>query len=398
MGKELSFKYMIDINNISFDEPVFTPSEISEKLGVSIQTINRWDRNGEFVAKRIKPNGKNVYRYYTETQYVEFVNSNKYLNMNHIKNSDIIGETFGKLKVLSFSESAIRKGYYGSYICECSCGNTVELKRYKLINHKIKSCGCKFHDLTNKQFGRWHVDSIAQAYNTPCGSKIIQYNCTCDCGTKRVVTARALTSGASQSCGCLHSEIISSMFLNDLKDKVFGDLTVKQRVETKWSPSGKTMYTMWKCKCKCGNTINVSSVNLLSGRIDSCGCRNNANRGSSKYETHVIQYLESIGLIEGDGFILHKTFPDLLGVGGGFLSYDLFVTIRNKSWLIECQGEQHYKPVEWYGGIKFFEKQKEHDLRKRNYAQRVGIQLIEIPFTCVSYNDVKTILNNSGIK
>lgn len=85
MGKELSFQYMINANNISFEEPVFTPAEMAEKLGISIQTINRWDRNGEFVAKRIKPSGKSVYRYYTETQYKDFVNSDAYFNMNHIK-------------------------------------------------------------------------------------------------------------------------------------------------------------------------------------------------------------------------------------------------------------------------------------------------------------------------
>lgn len=242
------------------------------------------------------------------------------------------------------------------------------------------------------------MDKITDSYITPCGSKIIQYHCTCECGTKRVVTARALTSKASQSCGCLHSEIISNMFLNDLTDKIFGKLKVNRRAETKWSPSGKTMYTMWECECECGKKINVSSINLLNGRIDSCGCTNNSNRGSSKYETHVIQYLESLGLIEGDGYILYKTFPDLIGIGGGFLSYDLFVTIGDKNWLIECQGEQHYKPVEWYGGVKFFEKQQEHDMRKKNYAKKIGIPLIEIPFTCVSYDDVKHILENNNLR
>ena len=29
---------------------------------------------------------------------------------------------------------------------------------------------------------------------------------------------------------------------------------------------------IWKCKCRCGNTTQVSAWNLCSGRIKSCGC------------------------------------------------------------------------------------------------------------------------------
>lgn len=390
-------KISMTIHDMGITGVIYTPAEFAEKLGVSLQSVNRWDRQGVLRAFR-KNNNNRVYKYYTIEQYIDFIKSDQYLNLNCVKNRDLIGERFGKLDIVGFSESAIAKGYYGSYVCHCDCGNVVELPRSELLRHKHKSCGCKFHDLTGKTFNRWHVDSIAPCTYTPGGSKLFQYYCTCECGTKRVVTARSLTSGRSQSCGCWHKDLLSDLFLNDLTGKVFGDLTVRSRAETYKSPSGKSVRTMWNCVCKCGAFIKVSSDNLLSGRIDSCGHDIQSNqRGASKYEFHVRQYLDSIGLFEGDNYVQYKTFPDLVGVGGGYLLYDFFINYNGKLWLIECQGEQHYKPVAWFGGQIGFEKQVEHDRRKREYAKKIGIPLIEIPYTCVKYSDIVSILQGAGI-
>ena len=46
------------------------------------------------------------------------------------------------------------------------------------------------------------------------------------------------------------------------------------------------------------------------------------------------------------------------------------------------------EPVEYFGGEKQFKIQKEHDLRKREYAKKNGIKLIEIWYT-----DIKNIDN-----
>lgn len=51
---------------------------------------------------------------------------------------DIAGQTFGLLKVVSYSRSD--KG--AIWLCECECGNTAEVKGYSLRNGTIKSCGC----------------------------------------------------------------------------------------------------------------------------------------------------------------------------------------------------------------------------------------------------------------
>lgn len=54
-------------------------------------------------------------------------------------------------------------------------------------------------DRVGQRFGRWTVVSLAQR-----GSQTL-WNCRCDCGTEKIVNRISLTSGSSQSCGCLRS-------------------------------------------------------------------------------------------------------------------------------------------------------------------------------------------------
>ena len=72
-----------------------------------------------------------------------------------------------------------------------------------------------------------------------------------------------------------------------------------------------------------------------------------------------------------------KRFDGLVGLNGRQLSYDFFV---DNYLLIEIQGEQHYKPIDWYGGEEKFKQQQEHDRRKRDYAKENGYELLEIPY------------------
>lgn len=56
------------------------------------------------------------------------------------------------------------------------------------------------------------------------------------------------------------------MKFQDLSGKKFDRLLVIERAPN----DGRR--TMWKCKCDCGNYINVRAENLKSGNTRSCGC------------------------------------------------------------------------------------------------------------------------------
>ena len=55
--------------------------------------------------------------------------------------------------------------------------------------------------------------------------------------------------------------------LIDLKDKVYGRLTVIER-----RGSNRFKKALWLCKCECGKETIVESTNLRNGHTRSCGC------------------------------------------------------------------------------------------------------------------------------
>lgn len=64
---------------------------------------------------------------------------------------------------------------------------------------------------------------------------------------------------------------------------------------------------------------------------------------------------------------------------------------------LECQGEQHYKPVEEFGGERRFAIQQRNDEEKRKYTTEKNIKLIEISYKDKNYKTVETILKNNNI-
>ena len=62
--------------------------------------------------------------------------------------------------------------------------------------------------------------------------------------------------------------------------------------------------------------------------------------------------------------------------------------------MIECQGEQHFKSVKHFGGDAMFEIRQEHDRRKREYADLIGLRLVEVMYTDYIYDSIADFLNN----
>ena len=70
-------------------------------------------------------------------------------------------------------------------------------------NHKID-------DLTSKKFGRYTVISRAESQVSYSGGRkrtVTMWNCKCDCGNEKVVSASSLKTGHVVSCGCYKKEI-----------------------------------------------------------------------------------------------------------------------------------------------------------------------------------------------
>lgn len=98
----------------------------------------------------------------------------------------------------------------------------------------------------------------------------------------------------------------------------------------------------------------------------------------SKGEEKIIEWFESRNI----DYKHQQSFDDLIGVGGKKLRYDFSVKTFNEEIvaLIEFHGDQHFRPVEWFGGNESFERLTQNDKLKTQYAKDNNIPLIVIMY------------------
>lgn len=96
--------------------------------------------------------------------------------------------------------------------CICDCGNEKDVSGHALRSGHSRSCGCygrdmrissNYIDLAGKRFGKLIVLSRAADLILANGTKRYQWNCQCECGNTCIVQGVNLTTGETNSCGCL---------------------------------------------------------------------------------------------------------------------------------------------------------------------------------------------------
>lgn len=309
---------------------------------------------------------------------------------------DLTGKRFKQLVVIERTEDNVLPSGLKEpmWLCACDCGNESIVRGAFLRSGHTGTCGCgqtghNFIDIQNFRFGRvLVVERVASEKGVGSGP-IPRWRCLCDCGTEFVTRGSSLKSGHTKSCGCRKKQLR----IKDMIGRQFGKLVVVSRGPDELLDSG-LRYVTWNCECECGSTMTTRGTALRSGHTISCGCARFNTAISTSYmpksEMWVQHYLDDLGF----DYTMQKTYPNLRGVGYGLLSYDFLVHTDNITCLIECHGLQHYEPVEYFGGAVSFEIQQEHDARKRAYAKRHNIPLIEIPVHGLKESDIRALLDD----
>lgn len=310
---------------------------------------------------------------------------------------DLTGRKFGRWTVLYRAPNVMEPRGREAIVwhCRCECGTERDVKAGSLKSGQSKSCGCLKSDvlrvnrnLVGQRFGRWVVLGPGKDYVSPKGRHLRQWHCKCDCGTERDVTENALVGGKSVSCGCYRKEqCAEAATYKDLTGKRFGKWVVKGRAPDRFYPGGGRAQ-MWYCQCDCGNTNIVAGNMLKSGISQSCGCFYNEMPRS---EYWVKWYLDEGGI----RYRRQVKASDLRSERDRLLSYDFLIVDKDNGPLcfIECQGEQHYNPVTFFGGKDQFERQMSNDSIKRLYAEEHGIPLIELPYTIRTHQQISDFLD-----
>jgi 5-methylcytosine-specific restriction endonuclease McrA len=124
---------------------------------------------------------------------------------------------------------------------------------------------CLLKDVSGLRFGR------LIALRPIRDNKSTKWLCKCDCGQEKPILTYSLTSGRTQSCGCLQKEItkqkLTGLFVNNLVGQRFGKLLVISEVTERLRGG-----VQWQCQCDCGGSIIVKGSELVRGRGKDCGC------------------------------------------------------------------------------------------------------------------------------
>lgn len=192
--------------------------------------------------------------------------------LQQAKAEDLTGRKFEEIEVLGPVElETPESGRRLRWLCRCKCGKEFVTTRNELMNGR-KSCGClsDHKDLTGQRFGLLTVVAPAEPYVSPSGQPYRRWLCECRCGNKVEVLQTQLTSGKTRSCGCSRRESILNK-TQDMTGMRFGKLEVLGRVDLE-HPGPNGLRSGWICRCDCGKEIVVIRKDLLSGKVQSCGC------------------------------------------------------------------------------------------------------------------------------
>ena len=117
------------------------------------------------------------------------------------------------------------------------------------------------------------------------------------------------------------------------------------------------------------------------------GYENNRSKGERK----IADILTAAGL----DFQIEYVFNDLVASSGRPLRFDfaVFDSDGDVWFLIEYQGEQHYRAVSKFKGNSGLRRQKYNDSKKVQYCLDKNIPLIVIPYYDYPYLDFDYIIN-----
>lgn len=306
---------------------------------------------------------------------------------------------------------------------------------YSVYNtdEKIKRIGILRKDrdstLNNEELGseyvNRHIKYIDECIEYLSNNEIELYQCKCKCGLihfmseddflekkHRYCTESSKKQNKQVECGLIadqrkklldqYERVFDKSYDVQLTDTLHEQLQILDCVDdhyeelTSWTDKRKkgggtyTVYKKYKCRCYlCGKEYIFKSQDFHISPPTPYGEHAYHGYYSDAYcDCHKIQQFQwVVNKILKENNISYRVevqFPDLLGIGRtNFLRYDFAIINPDNTvkYFIECQGEQHYKPVAEFGGSYAFQIQQKNDEIKRKYAAEHNVKLLEIPYT-----------------
>ncbi|MDA1581930.1 hypothetical protein [Bacillus cereus group sp. TH228LC] len=287
----------------------------------------------------------------------------------------------------------------------------LEQKKQKFINGEKVNNNFESEDVYDRQIQTW------KSYR--------KYQCQCKCGKVYFLPERFFSGKKSRYCGddCgvkqeharkrrasyprVKDESYDINYLYTTHESLEILECIDENYEGAVSVHNKRtkVYKLYRCRCYlCGkeHKFKSSDFEIKTRKFGPrakdgyyCDAYCNCHKISS-FQWRTIKILREHNVAHR----VEVEFQDLYGVGKkNLLRYDFAVLGSGNSikCLIECQGEQHSKPVDEFGGVSQYESQVENDKLKRVYAESHNIPLFEIKYTCNTYEKEMKFLKTAGI-
>lgn len=298
---------------------------------------------------------------------------------------DLTGKTFELLEVVCLDKEKSKQAHRSYWKCKClACGKIVSVRKefLKRRSKELPSCGCTNNNALKDEVGNryGHLTVLSHSNQKAKRGGYPYWNCKCDCGAITVVEGTQLRYGRVLTCGkCQYRYTPQNTGFIDRTGKKYGFLTVLERdCENQYNQN-----TLWRCKCDCGNIVSVLNSHLVSGHTISCGCIKSKGEATigmilqEKQITYITQY--SI-----------KDFHFSETNGTPKFDFALFTKEEKLACLIEYNGKQHYRAVDFFGGEESFIKAQKRDKEKIEYCSSHNIPLEIISYK--DYDNLKQIL------
>lgn len=301
-----------------------------------------------------------------------------------MKRKDLTGQKFGHLTVVEMLYH-YNGGRHTHCKCICDCGNEHIISADKLQKRENVSCGCmsnyyrtinnRTNEIGNK-YGRLTIIDID--YNERSSIAI----CQCDCGEIVRTSKTGVVSGHTQSCGCLQSERASMANEKDFTNIVSDTGVVIKRRAYKNSRG----VWMWYCKCPiCDEEFIALPAKVMENHTTSCGCKINSSK-----ERMIESYLNELDV----AYEKQKRFEDCKYKYTLPFDFAIYNNDKTLKCLIEYDGQQHFKPIDFFGGISGFENTKIRDSIKSQYCEDNNIKLLRINYLDTD-SDIKEKITNT---
>lgn len=243
---------------------------------------------------------------------------------------------------------------------------------------KVPSCGCKRRVLNEVRFYQRYRTELKdyELLSDFCGFGVKHKWKHKKCGTEFECTPSVLFSVNKLSktlCPMCHGT----------KGVRKTNEQVQQELDIRYGAGAFTLLGDYEScdqpilvKHSCGHVYKIKADSLLqnSAKKKTNSCPACVNASVSAGVTTITRYLEHNNF----NFAREWRISDCRDKVA--LPFDFAVWISGELRLVEFDGQQHYEPIDYFGGVQGFLNQQKHDRIKNEYCQAHGIPLLRIKY------------------